>query len=580
MNADHSAYSLSSVTALIIGLVIYLTSTCSYAAVSVPEGSQTGGATSRPAEIPPVVPEPGAPASAPIDVEQKKLPDEKRKAYGAKLFVKEIKISGNTVFSNEELKKITAPYENRIIYNSELEDVRIALTRKYIDQGYINSGAILPDHKVINGVVLINIIEGKLTEFEIIGNKHLNSSYIEERLKKGAASPLNVNALQEQIKIMLESPVIETIKSALRPGDRLGEASLTTLIKEGPRFQFNPGIDNRLSPTLGHERLLLPVIVNDLTGQGDILNAAVSLAEGLTDANVNWSVPLDSDDTILSLAADKSDTKIINGEFKKLNIINHAQTYGFRINHPLTRTTRKKMNISYGLDLRQSESELLGEGFAFTSGVPADGKVKATVFRLAQDWTQRDETQVTAIRSQFSIGLNAFSATINSGDVPSGDFVAWLGQYQWIKLLNNDMGQFIFRSSAQLTPDSLFAMEQYSLGGALSVRGYLENQIVRDTGYNVSFEYRYPLIKDANGKSVLTIAPFFDAGGSKNNKRSNGSDPDSISSFGIGFRWDPSNNIHAEVYWGHANKNLTKKNRDSLQGNGIHFLINANISGW
>jgi len=45
------------------------------------------------------------------------------------------------VFSTEELGKITEPYENRIVASSELEDLRVALTRYYIDHGYINHGA-------------------------------------------------------------------------------------------------------------------------------------------------------------------------------------------------------------------------------------------------------------------------------------------------------------------------------------------------------------------------------------------------------------------------------------------------------
>ena len=96
--------------------------------------------------------------------------------------------------------------------------------------------------------------------------------------------------------------MIETINSALRPGDRPGEASLTAQVKEGPRFQFIPLIDNRLNPTLGEARVVLPVYVYDLTGYGDVFTGSVGLAEGLTDSFLNWSVPLNAHDTTLSLS--------------------------------------------------------------------------------------------------------------------------------------------------------------------------------------------------------------------------------------------------------------------------------------
>ena len=451
------------------------------------------------------------------------------------------------------------------------------MTRHYIKHGYINSGAVIPDQKVVDGIVQMVIIEGRLTDIEIIGNEHLNSSYIEGRLALGAGPPLNVNELQEQIQIMLESPVVSTMNSALRPGDRPGEASLTTQVKEGPRFQFIPVIDNRLSPSLGDARAVLPVYVYDVTGYGDILSGSVGLAEGLTDSYVNWAIPLNVHDTTLSLFALNSDADIVNGSFTELDIESNTKTYGFRVSHPFYRTPSQKFSMELGLDLRTSESRLLGSGFAFTPGVPPDGKVNASIIRFSQDWSTRSLRQVLAARSMFSVGIDAFDATINSGSDPSGEFFAWLGQFQWANLLGENLGQLIFRSNVQLTNDPLFSMEKFSVGGALSVRGYHENQLVRDTGYNLSLEYRLPLMKDATGRSTLALAPFLDAGGAKNNDFPDGPNPNFISSAGIGLRWDPTTKIHAEVYWGHAFKDVVDDGFYSLQDDGIHFLLSANL---
>ena len=571
MNADKSVVNLS--RAIMLALGVGMTSTV-YSAQPAPAG------VVRPGDIQPELPVLGELPESEIDVETKKpVIAEKRAPYGAKIHVKQINITGNTVFTSEELNEITAPYVNRVVFNSELEDVRIALTRKYIDQGFINSGAVMPDQKVVDGVVQMVIIEGRLTSMDIIGNDHLDSSYVEERLKLGAGTPLNVNRLQEQIQIMLESPVIDTINSALRPGERPGEASLTSVINEKSRFQVAPVIDNHLSPTLGEARLLIPVSVNDLTGHGDVLNVSLGVSEGLTDGNIHWSIPLNVQDTNFSIFANYSDSEVVNGSFKDLEIKNQAQTLGFRVSHPFYRTSRSKFSMSLGMDLRQSESELLGVGFAFTPGVPVDGKVQATIIRFSQDWSSRGTTQVFAARSQFSMGIDAHDATINAGALPSGEFSAWLGQFQWARLLGDDWGQIIFRTNVQLTTDPLFAMEQYSVGGAFSVRGYQENQVVRDNGYDVSLEYRYPLIKDGSGRSVLTLAPFIDAGGSNNSALDNGSAPDFISSVGVGLRWDPTTKIHAQIYWGHTNQDFVN-DVDSLQDDGIHFLLNANLLEW
>jgi hemolysin activation/secretion protein len=580
---DRTFLSRAIVFALGVGLCSGPTAYAQEPLGPVPPGETAPGGISRPGATPLPLPKPEAPPKAPIETPQEAPPPEKEKAppSGVRVFVKKIQLTGNTVFPTAELEKITAPYENRIVASSELEDLRVALTRYYIDHGYINSGAVIPDQKVVDGVIHMVIVEGRLTDIEVNGNKHLKSSYIKNRLRLGAGPPLNVKDLQEQIQIMLESPVIETMNSQLRPGDKPGEANLSTQVKEGPRIQFIPVIDNRLSPPLGSYRVLPQIYAYDLTGWGDVLSTNFGYAQGggLKDANANWAIPLNAHDTMLTLLAEHTNSQVENGPFQDLDIKNKTQTLGFRVSQPFYRTPSQNFSMALGMDLRKSQSELLGEDFAFTPGVPSDGEVKASIIRFSQDWTGRGSKQVLAARSQFSLGIDAFDATTNSGNVPSGKFFAWLGQFQWARRIGEDWGELIFRTDAQLTHDPLFTMEQFSVGGALSVRGYRENQIVRDYGFDASLEYRYPLIRDPSGRSILALAPFIDCGGNKNNDLPDGPNPTFLYSAGVGVRYDPIPRVHAQVYWGHGFRS-TDNESHTLQDDGIHFLVSANLYQW
>ncbi len=589
INTDRAVTALS--RAVVISLGIALGCGTAYAQPLGPgaPGDTPAGGQTRPSGIPLPSTEPGATPEAPIELppgtplpreeEKEPAPEKDKVPYGVRTFVKEIRLTGNTVFSDEELRQIKSPYENRMVSSSELEDLRVALTRHYIQQGYINSGAVIPDQKVVDGVVHMFIVEGRLTDIEVSGNKILKSGYIKKRLELGAGPPLNVDELQERIQLILESPAIETINSELGPGDRPGEANLGTVVKEGPRAQFIPVVDNRLSPSLGDVRVLPQVYVYSLTGHGDVLTAAAGGGDGLTDAYLNWAVPVNRYDTTLTLLADYSDSDVENGPFKDLDIENKTSTVGFRLNHPFYRTPRQNFSMELGLDLRKSDSELLGEGFGFTPGVPSDGEVEATIIRFAQNWSLRGLRQVVAARSMFSLGIDAFGATTNPGKLPSGEFFAWLGQFQWSRLLGQEGGQLIFRTNVQHTNDALFAMEQFEVGGALSVRGYRENQLVRDYGFDAQLEYRYPVLKDATGRSVLALAPFVDAGRAKNNELPEGPARNFIYSAGAGLRWDPTPKIHAEVYWGHSFRSINN-NDNSLQDSGVHFLVSANLYDW
>jgi hemolysin activation/secretion protein len=156
--------------------------------------------------------------------------------------------------------------------------------------------------------------------------------------------------------------------------------------------------------------------------------------------------------------------------------------------------------------LRQSETFLLNDiPYSFSEG-PENGKSKITALRFSQDWNNRSTTQVLAARSQFSFGLDAFGATVNDSGTDA-QFISWLGQFQWVKALGGDV-ILIARAGAQLSFDSLLPIEQFSIGGVDTVRGYRQNQRVADNGVVGSVEVRFPIIRDSDGIGTIQLAPF------------------------------------------------------------------------
>ena len=149
-----------------------------------------------------------------------------------RVFVREIRVNGSTIFSAEELAKVTAPYLNREVTSEDLEALRVALTLLYVNNGYVNSGAILPDQTVSEGVVTYQIIEGGLTAVDVEGNRWFRSSYFQKRFLLDAGPPLNVNALQRRLQLMLEDSRIQRLNAELKPGLQRGEGILDVRVEE------------------------------------------------------------------------------------------------------------------------------------------------------------------------------------------------------------------------------------------------------------------------------------------------------------------------------------------------------------
>jgi len=154
----------------------------------------------------------------------------------AQLFVRSFRFDGNTVFSNEDLAKVTAPYTNRKITSGELEEARRAVTLHYINHGYISSGAILPDQTPTNGIVTMRVIEGRISRIEVRGNRWLRDGFITSRLDRWDGPPLNLNQLTEGLQLLRQNPNVRQINAELKPGAAPGESVLDARVVDDQPF--------------------------------------------------------------------------------------------------------------------------------------------------------------------------------------------------------------------------------------------------------------------------------------------------------------------------------------------------------
>src|SRR5262249_16258425 len=137
----------------------------------------------------------------------------------------------------------------------------------------------------------------------------------------------------------------------------------------------------------------------------------------------------------------------------------------------------------------------------------------------------------------------------------------------------------LFRLDVQLTTDPMLPLEQIAIGGRFSVRGYRENQLVRDNGLLASLESRIPLVRNTPWAEYVQVVPSGDSGRGWNHKRSSPAlalDPTNLYSVGLGLRWGATWRVRiplhaqAEVFWGCKLKNV-QTGGGNLQDKGLHL---------
>jgi hemolysin activation/secretion protein len=534
-------------------------------------------------------------------------PDSPRFTPGqAQMFVSRIQVEGITVFKPAQISAMTAPYENRMVSAAELQSLRLALTRLYVDAGYIDSGVVLPDQQSREGVVLFRAVEGVLKRVEISGKSHLSHRYVESRVRRGVKNPLNVNALQGTLRQLQQDPNIQRLDASLVPGDLPGEAVLRMNIQEQPRFSAGLSVNNHQSTSIGSTAGSVILGARDLTGFGDDLRASIGRSQGNTIGSAVWSLPLSTVGTSMQAYYSRANARIVQEPFDQLDIKEQLNNWGVSFNQTAHESLKNKVQFFVGGESGRAYTEVLGMPFSFSPGAQ-DGVTKTTVAYAGGEWIHRGSSSVTDLRLTYRRGLDAMNATIyDPARDPDGienplgiDGRFGLEQLQFLHATRvnglfkglsklNDRTQLIFRASGQMSQDSLLSLAKFTVGGASTLRGVPENLFTRDNGVAATLELQLPLpgYRPQPYIGNLVFAPFIDAGRSwdKNNvnRGSSGvlldtSKAVNVVTAGMGLIWNPLRGLDVQAYWGHVIAdnfgayNPLNNLPNDLQSHGVHY---------
>ncbi len=573
----------------------------------------------------PIAPQPPAPAlETPVAPLAPTVPN-----LDLRFPVQHIEVVGSTVLQ-PEIEELVHEYESKAeLTFDELLELRSRITQLYIEHGYITSGAFLPSGQSLSdGDIKIQVVEGRLESIELCllspgagrradrrkaeaqalnaqppvqesnsepeassstlpvpsdpaqspegstenqsserecGSARLRESYIYSRLARLMDGPVNQQRIEEALQLLQLNPVIQQVNAELTAGSMTGRSILQVEVREASALGLSVGGDNYQSPSIGSEQFSIQASYANLLGLGDRVSAGYGVTQGLGSFNVGYSIPLNAMDGTLGVSYNTDDSLIIDSDFEDFKIRSESETISLSFRQPVVKTPENEVGLGISLDLRRSTSFLDGEPFSFSEG-PEDGQSNVTVVRLSQDWLDRDIDTVLAARSQFSLGIEAFDATVNDTGT-DGTFFAWLGQFQWVQGLS-PRWVLVSRLNAQLTPDSLLPLERFGYGGVDTLRGYRQNQLVTDNGVLGSVEARFSLLPNSNH---LQLIPFVDAGTGWNN-RTPDPNPSTLASVGLGLRWLITPDLSVRLDYGIPLIDV-KNDGNSLQDHGFYFSL-------
>ncbi len=475
---------------------------------------------------------------------------------------------GHSPLSTAELEALAAPFTGRPIRGVELEELRQRITRAHVDRGWVSSGAVIPDNAYRDGSLRLRIVEGRVSQLRLNGMQGLSDDYVAARLIQ-TGDVLNVNDLQERFQLLLADPLFDRLNARLMPGATLGSSVIDIDVTRARSVQAWAFANNHGAPAVGSTSGGIELTLRNLSGWGDALGASLSKSGGSNNTDLSWQLPLGARSTTLTLRFAQGRSSVTEEPLDALDIGSTVRTREATLAHPVINQPRRRLSLGLGHVERRNSTSIGDQPFSFIAGEPS-GTTQVRAWRLFQDLSLRLDRHVLALRSTFVSGTSNLPAQADPAlpTQPARSYRLWVGQAQASIAVGDQGAQVLLRGSLQRAADRLVPLEQFSVGGRHTVRGYRENQLVRDNGYALSTEFHYPLLREESPRRSLTLVPFADLGAAHNR----GEARSKLAAVGLGLQWAWAD-LEGDLYLARRLESRPTDTHGDLQDRGIHLSL-------
>lgn len=438
------------------------------------------------------------------------------RAEPARFPVWEYAVVGNTVLTVPAIEAAVTPFLGAGKAFADLEGARAALETAYQKAGYLTVFVDIPEQNIDSGVVELRVLEGRVANLWVTGARYYDQGVIRERLPELQAGTVpDFNVMQSQIAAL--SLDARRLQPVLKPGRTPGTVDVELKVDDKLPFSASLELNNRHAPDTDPLRAALNLRYDNLFQREHSLSlTAVTAPREPSQSQVlalNYAMPLAADTNLVLYGV------VSNSEVEPLGaltVFGKGTTLGLRwlrtfnagaASHTLGAgfdyKDLKEDAVVTGSDavatpLRYLPLQLSYSGNWF--GQRWRGGVNtAFVFATRQVLARQVDCPVANEPGQLRRD-DQFNCKREGLD---GSFAYWRGEASYTQALDALPGSLQLRLGWQLTPYRVPPAEQGAVGGADTVRGYLEAEAAGDQMLRGSVEWRSPNL----ARWLVTAAP-------------------------------------------------------------------------
>ena len=472
-------------------------------------------------------------------------------------------IEGNTLLKPDEIDAALNPFTGKHREYADVQRAIETLRQRYRTEGFSVVWVVAPEQDLDRGVVTLRVIEARIGKITIEGNRFFNDANTRFSLPvlRENISP-RAGDISANVQLANENPA-KQVDVVLRPGENHDVVDATVDVIDVPPLKAFLTFDNTGNPQTGDFRLGVGVqhanlfnrdhvgTFNYVTSPGK--ENQVSLYSG------SYRLPLYSWGDSMDFIITHSDVSVGTAQTVAgpLTFSGKGDVYGLRYNQLLDRQGEYSHRIVYGFDYRAYRNHCALGNFGAAGCGPAavDVTLRPISFSysgnlakpgLISDFYVALSHNVPGAANGREIDFNAARPSPNGGAGAPSRYTIFRFGASRVNVLENNW-QVRAAVNAQHTSNALVSGEQFGTAGATAVRGFLEREVVRDTGYFVNLELYSPNLmgKLIPGEGNLRGLLFYDIARAANNPLV-GEDKQqiSIASIGAGLRWNIQRNFN------------------------------------
>jgi len=391
---------------------------------------------------------------------------------------------------------------------SDLEKVSDLITDAYRKKGYTIARAYIPQQEIKEGVVEIAVLEGGVGEIVVKGNNHYSTDFIKRGFTRVIKDRvIKHSSLETSLLLLNEHPDL-TVTAILQAGKDPGTTDIIVNVEDKFPVHLTIDYNNFGSEFVSQHRFGTELVLSKyLLVEGSSLSIRGVTGSDPSDllfGRASYIFPINDLGTKVGLSSSGGDF-VVGREFAELDIKGKIWSYGISLTHPVIKTRFQNLTAEFGFESKDTKQFLLGT-------LSSHDKIR--LLKAGLNYDRTDSSGRNFMWLSLSRGLGEALGGMENNDPKASRMGAddrftkadlILARFQRL----TDSFSLILRGSGQVTTDSLVAGEQFSLGGADSVRGYPQGEFLGDDGYNVSTELRVsPLLN----KEIVQWAFFVDHG--------------------------------------------------------------------